>query len=61
MIFLLWSGSDCGLAVWQARSWPRGSGGSGPLPPELLRMTFLNRVNPETFVGGRGRDVDVAV
>ena len=24
-------------------------------PPELLRVTFLNRVNPETFCGGRGR------
>ena len=30
-----------------------GRGGSGgPDPPELLRMTFLNRVNPETFSGG---------
>ena len=37
---------------WQARSWPAGSG--GPDPPELLRVTFLNRVNPETFCGGRG-------
>ena len=43
-----WSGQ-------QARSWPGGSGGPDP-PPELLRVTFLNRVNPETFcgVGGRG-------
>ena len=41
------------LDVWmQARSWPGGSG--GPDPPELLRVTFLNRVNPETFCGGRG-------
>ena len=35
----------------QARSWP---GGPGSGPPELSRVTFLNRVNPETFCGGRG-------
>ena len=30
-----------------------GRGGLGVrTPPELLRVTFLNRVNPETFCGG---------
>ena len=30
-----------------------GRGGPGVrTPPELLRVTFLNRVNPETFCGG---------
>ena len=33
----------------QARSWP-----GGPKPPEILKVTFLNRVNLWSFCVGLG-------
>lgn len=44
--------TDKNLKNVQARSWPGGSG--GPDPSEILKVTFMNRVNPCTFCGGVG-------
>ena len=41
--------TDENLKNVQARSWPGGSGGLDP--SEILKVTFMNRVNPCTFLG----------